>query len=167
MVGAGGWLQKSDSGKSLIVEAVIFIGLQGSGKSTFYKQIFFDSHMRINLDMLNRRSREEHLINACLHSGQAFVVDNTNLTRVSRFNYIKYAMFNEFKVIGYYFRADVDRSLKWNSQREGKARVPDVAILGGYKKLEIPSYDEGFDELYYVTVDADNQFVVADWKTDE
>lgn len=147
------------------MEAVIFIGLQGSGKSTFYKQNFFHSHMRINLDMLNRRSREEHLINACLESRQAFVVDNTNLTCVSRFHYIQQAKLNKFSVIGYYFRADVDRSLAWNNQREGKARVPDVAILGAYKKLEVPSYDEGFDKLYYVMVDADNQFVIADWQS--
>lgn len=146
------------------MEAVIFVGLQGSGKSTFYQQTFFHSHMRINLDMLKRRSREEHLIQACLDTGQAFVVDNTSLTRASRFHYIQQAQLNSFNVIGYYFRADVNRSLAWNNQREGKARVPDVAILGAYKKLEIPSYDEGFDTLYYVTVDDSNQFVVSDWQ---
>jgi len=147
------------------VEAIIFVGLQGSGKSTFYKQTFFHSHMRINLDMLKRRSREEHMVQACLDTRQAFVVDNTNLTRSSRFHYIQQATLNKFQVIGYYFRADVDRSLAWNSQRDGKARVPEVAILGGYKKLEIPSYDEGFDTLYYVTVDDQKQFVIAEWQT--
>ncbi len=147
------------------MQALIFVGLQGSGKSTFYKQNFFHSHMRINLDMLKRRKREEHLIQACFETGQAFVVDNTNLTRPSRFHYIQQAKLNKFEVIGYYFRADVDRSLEWNSQREGKARVPDLAILGAYKKLELPSYDEGFDTLYYVTVDEENQFIVEDWQS--
>ena len=40
------------------VEAVIFVGLQGSGKSTFYRERFFDTHVRLSLDMLKTRHRE-------------------------------------------------------------------------------------------------------------
>jgi predicted kinase len=146
------------------MEAVIFMGLQASGKSTFYHQNFSYTHMRINLDMLNRRSREDQFIKTCLQTQQKFVVDNTNLTKPSRFHYITDAMLNDFEVLGYYFRADVNRSLAWNSHRDGKARVPDVAILGSYKKLELPSYDEGFDKLFYVTIDDNQQFVIEDWQ---
>ena len=148
------------------MEAIIFIGLQGSGKSTFYKQTFFYSHMRVNLDMLKSRNREEHFIKTCFETSQSFVIDNTNLTKVSRFQYIQQARLHNFQIIGYYFRADVDRSLAWNSQREGKARVPDKAILGSYRWLELPSYEEGFDKLFYVTVDEDRQFIVQDWQDD-
>jgi predicted kinase len=35
-----------------MMEAVIFVGIQGSGKSTFYNERFVDTHIRINLDML-------------------------------------------------------------------------------------------------------------------
>ncbi|MFN8578481.1 MAG: hypothetical protein U0354_16755 [Candidatus Sericytochromatia bacterium] len=35
------------------MEAIVFIGAQGSGKSTFYKDKFFNTHMRISLDLLN------------------------------------------------------------------------------------------------------------------
>ncbi len=31
------------------MEAVIFIGLQAAGKSSFYRDRFFSSHIRINL----------------------------------------------------------------------------------------------------------------------
>ena len=34
------------------MEAVLFVGLQASGKSTFYRERFFRTHVRINLDML-------------------------------------------------------------------------------------------------------------------
>lgn len=146
------------------MEMILFIGLQASGKSTFYKQTFFYTHLRINLDMLKRRSREEQFIQTCFDTQQSFVIDNTNLTKVSRFHYIQQAKQSKSDVIGYYFRADVDRSLIWNSQREGKARVPDKAILGSYKKLELPSYSEGFDKLYYVSINELEQFVIEDWQ---
>jgi predicted kinase len=46
------------------MEAVIFVGIQGTGKSTFYKERFFDTHVRINLDMLKTRHREKLLVQA-------------------------------------------------------------------------------------------------------
>lgn len=146
------------------MDAVIFIGLQASGKSTFYKQHFFHSHMRINLDMLKRRSREEQFIATCLQTQQSFVVDNTNLTQASRFHYIHQAKLHNFNVVGYYFRADIDRSLQWNRQRQETAKVPDKAILGSYKKLELPSLEEGFDKLFYIANDENQQFIVEDWQ---
>ncbi|QDU55829.1 hypothetical protein Pan181_20260 [Aeoliella mucimassa] len=42
------------------MEVVVFIGLQASGKSTFYKQRFVDTHMRLNLDMLRTRYRDAY-----------------------------------------------------------------------------------------------------------
>jgi hypothetical protein len=70
------------------VEAVIFVGLQGAGKSTFYRERFFATHMRINLDMLKTRHREGRFLQVCIESRQPFVVDNTNLTRAERQVYI-------------------------------------------------------------------------------
>jgi predicted kinase len=34
------------------MEAIILIGIQASGKSTFFQQQFFATHVRINLDSL-------------------------------------------------------------------------------------------------------------------
>jgi tRNA uridine 5-carbamoylmethylation protein Kti12 len=44
------------------VNLVLFSGIPGSGKSTFYKEIFYDTHVRVNLDMLKTRNREEKQI---------------------------------------------------------------------------------------------------------
>ena len=57
------------------MEAVILIGIQGSGKSTFYRERFFDTHVRISLDLLRTRHREALLLRACLEGKQRFVVD--------------------------------------------------------------------------------------------
>ena len=61
------------------MEAVILIGIQATGKSTFYKEYFYDTHVRINLDMLKTRRREDILLQACIQAKQSFVVDNTNI----------------------------------------------------------------------------------------
>ena len=60
-----------------IMELIIFMGIQAVGKSTFYQQRFFNTHIRINLDMLITRHREQILVNACLAAKQPLVLDNT------------------------------------------------------------------------------------------
>ena len=46
--------------------------------------------------------------------------------------------------------AHVPTSIMRNRQREGKARVPDVAIFMTKKKLVAPAAEEGFDEVRVV-----------------
>jgi predicted kinase len=72
-----------------IVQAVIFIGIQASGKSTFYHQQFALTHLRINLDMLKTRHRAQRLVETCIEVSQSFVVDNTNPTSDDRQRYIE------------------------------------------------------------------------------
>ncbi|WPQ66349.1 hypothetical protein SIO70_15935 [Chitinophaga sancti] len=66
------------------MEAIIFCGIQASGKSTFYSEHFFNSHARISLDLLNTRNREDIFLHACFSTHMPFVVDNTNPTRAER-----------------------------------------------------------------------------------
>lgn len=150
------------------MEAVLFIGIQATGKSTFYKQNFVDTHIRINLDMLKTRQREAILLNACLEAKQAFVVDNTNPRRVDRQRYIPLVKAAGFTVIGYYFQSKVKEALVRNQQRIGKACIPEQGIRTTFAKLEMPSYSEAFDQLYYVTIDSehDRHFQVYEWKND-
>ena len=60
------------------MEAVILVGIQASGKTTFYRERFFETHVRLSLDMLRTRHRERLLVAACVAAQQPFVVDNTN-----------------------------------------------------------------------------------------
>lgn len=145
------------------MEAVIFIGIQGSGKSTFYRERFFDSHIRINLDMLKTRHRVRIFVDACIKTKQRFVVDNTNVLRSERAEYIVRAREGGFRVEGYFFEPDVERALVWNQQRSGKAVVPVKGVLGTLKRMERPVMEEGFDFLYRVRVDPSGGFVVVAW----
>jgi predicted kinase len=150
--------------KLFVMEAVILIGIQGSGKSTFCRQHFFDTHVRINLDMLRSRRREELLLRACLEGKQKFVVDNTNVREADRRRYIVPAKAAGFSVLGYYFSSRLEEALMRNRQRTGKSRIPDKGIARMYKCLELPRKDEGFDLLYYVRITEKGEFIVEDWK---
>jgi predicted kinase len=144
------------------LEAVIFVGLQASGKSSFYRECFFDTHLRINLDMLGTRHREGILLHACIGSGQPFVADNTNPTVEERARYVEPARAGGFRVAGYYFRSSVKEALARNNRRTGKARVPEKGIFGTQKRLRVPCFEEGFDEIYYVSIDEAGRFVVKE-----
>jgi len=143
------------------MEAVIFIGIQGSGKSTFFRERFFDSHVRINLDMLRTRRREELLVAACLEGGQSFVVDNTNALPSDRVRYLVPARTAGFHTVAYFFEASLREAMQRNNLRTGKQKVPGPAVVAAFKKLVPPSVEEGFDEIYTVRLSAEHGFVVA------
>ena len=143
------------------MEAVIFIGIQGSGKSTFYRERFFDTHVRINLDMLRTRRREQILFDACLAAQQSFVIDNTNPTKGDRARYIAPARAAGFRSVAYFFKSTVREAIQRNNQRKLKAKVPPAAIAGTFKKLEPPSVEEGFDDIFTVEVVPEGRFRVT------
>jgi predicted kinase len=142
------------------MEAVILVGIQASGKSTFYKQVFFDTHVRISRDLLRTKNREARLLQLCVETRQPFVIDNTNPLAEESARYIGPARAAGFRVTGYYFRTEPRAAIARNNLREGRARIPIPGLLGTYKKLEEPRVDEGFDELNLVTLTADGRFVV-------
>ena len=145
-----------------MVEAVIFVGIRASGKSTFYRERFFDTHVRISLDTAKSRHREKCLMDACLAAAESFVVDNANPTREDRRRYIEPARAEGFKVVGYYFQSQVAACQKRNENRPEEQVVPLKDLLGTCNRLEVPCLDEGFDELYSVQIGADGGFMVEE-----
>jgi predicted kinase len=146
------------------MEAVILIGIQGSGKSTFYQQRFFRTHVRINLDMLKTRRREEILVLACIQAKQAFVVDNTNTLERERARYIAWARPAGFRITGYYLQSGLQDALQRNERRAGQERIPEQGVRARYRQLEIPRLQEGFDALYSVRIDPHTaQFILQEW----
>lgn len=149
------------------MELVILIGLQASGKSTFARAHFAETHVYVSKDALRNNPkparRQGQLIDAALAAGQSVVVDNTNPTVADRAELIALGRRSAATVIGYYFAPLVADSLKRNRERDGKARVPDVAIYATNKRLQRPSYAEGFDVLYAVRIGEDGGFVVEPW----
>jgi predicted kinase len=144
------------------VDVILFIGIPASGKSTFYKERFFTSHIRLNLDMLHTRRKLSLLFRACLDAKQSCVIDNTNLKAKERATYIEAARNARFQTIGYFFTPNARRAQAWNNERQGAARVPDVALWSAMKTLEVPTRTEGFDALYTVILDDQGQFIVTE-----
>lgn len=145
------------------MDLVIFVGIPASGKSTFYQQHFFHTHVRVNLDMLRTRHRENRLLECCFQTRQPLVVDNTNVTVADRRKYLEKGLQHRFHIRGFYFQSYAPECLARNAARTGRQRIPDKGIWGKYKQLEVPSPTEGFHELFYVRLDG-NAFVVTPWQ---
>lgn len=119
------------------------------------------------MDMLKTRHREIILLHACIEMKQPFVVDNTNPTKKDRKRYIDLAKKKKFKIIGYYFSSEISQSLKRNRKRPEGEQIPERGIKGTYSKLELPDYNEGFNELYYVKTDEMGGFEVSAWEIEK
>ena len=144
-------------------QAIIFMGIQASGKTTFYEQMLADKgYIHISLDVLHTRNREDLLLAECLDNGRSFVVDNTNPEISVREKYIKKAKEYGYQVIGIFFQSKVRDCMRRNEQRGLK--VPQKAIACTSNNLQLPSLDEGFDELYFVSININHQFKISPWR---
>jgi predicted kinase len=143
---------------------ILLIGLQASGKTTFFQQYLKDSCEHISLDILHTRNKERHALEECISREVSFAVDNTNPTISERQKYIQASHDAGYQVIGCYFKSNISECARRNTQREGKTKVPDVAIIATSNKLELPSVSEGFDRLYYVSVSLGGMFDIEEWR---
>jgi predicted kinase len=155
------------------LELIIFIGLQASGKSSFYQRqlVTGNAYDYVSKDLLynnrNKARRQQQLIEEALQAGHSVVVDNTNATLADRAELIRQGRQYAATITGYYFESQVSQCLERNRTRSGKARVPDIAIFTTLKRLVRPSYQEGFDQLFYVRLGENDTFEIQHWKEDE
>ena len=147
------------------MEMILMIGIPGSGKSTFCEQ-HLPNHRLISLDLLHTRFQESKALEDALADKVDIVIDNTNVSRAERARFIERGKAAGYRIIGYYLQSKIADCLKRNAQRTGKKRIPDVGVIGRARQLELPKYNEGFDELHYVSID-NNAFVISDWKKEE
>jgi predicted kinase len=145
------------------LEIVIFVGLQASGKSTFFRERFAATHEHVSKDLLrynrNRNRRQAQLIGSALEASSPVVVDNTNPTVEDRRSLILLGRERGARVVGYFFESTVRECVERNRRRAGRDRVPDVAIYATAKRLARPTRAEGFDELFRVRL-LDSSFEV-------
>lgn len=138
---------------------VILMGIQGSGKSTFYRKHLADRYVRVNLDTLKTRHQEKLLIAECVQKGISFAVDNTNPTKADRQRYIPLAQQEGYRIVGYFMESKLQPCIMRNNLRTGAAKIPAAAIAATSNKLQLPSFDEGFDELYFVKNDGETMHI--------
>lgn len=143
-------------------QAIVFIGIQASGKTTFFNELLAcHGYAHINLDTLHTRHKETLAIQECYAQRHSFVVDNTNPEKADRERYIPEARKHGYEVIGIFFQSVVRDCIARN---EGRAtKVPVKAIPCTQNKLQLPTYAEGFDKLYFVRIKG-NEFEITDWK---
>jgi predicted kinase len=138
-----------------MAEAVIFIGLQGSGKTTYFTNHFATTHAHVSRDVQETAEREGALIRECLQAKRSFVLDNTNATRAVRAPYIRDAKSAGFRVLSYFFDTPVRTAIGRNNHRKDKKPIPVPAMLRIAKRLEPPFLEEGIDEIRIITAERD------------
>jgi predicted kinase len=150
------------------MEMIVFSGIQASGKTTFYRLKFWATHLRLSLDMLGTRNRENMLLYACLAARQPVVIDNTNPTADQRKRYCRLAKASEFRATLYFFDVDIDIALTRNSNRPDHERIheriPEIGLRGTFAKLELPTAHEGFDSIFIVKATTPGDFTVEEVK---
>ena len=137
--------------RSAAPECVILVGLPGAGKSTFVRRHYPD-HLHVSKDSFppgarNKQARQDAMLRAALEAGRSVVVDNTNVTVADRASIIGIARECGARIVGIHIDVPVRDAIARNETREGRAKVPKVAIFTAAKRLVPPAIDEGFDEL--------------------
>jgi predicted kinase len=133
------------------MEAIVLCGVQGSGKTTLYRDRWLETHARVAMDLLRTRARERAFLELCLSTRQPFVVDATNPTPADRRRYVAPAQAAGFRVVGVLVEVDLDRALGRNDRRDARRRVPTAGVAGTGRRLLPPTPEEGFDELWQAT----------------
>jgi predicted kinase len=145
-------------------ECIILIGLPGAGKTTFYRERFADTHHHVSKDLWpnarNRDARQRQEIDRALTDGRGVIVDNLNASAADRAPLVAIARARGARVIGYFFDVTTRQAVARNAERTGRQRVPNVAIFTAAKRLDVPRWEEGFDELFRVEITPERGFQV-------
>lgn len=145
---------------------MILIGLPASGKSTFYRERFAATHDHVSKDLIRSaarpQARQQKSIAASLARGRSVAVDNTNPRRATRAAIVGLARQYGAATTAYYFETTAADALRRNRLRQGRDRVPDVAIFTVRKRLEPPDASEGFDRIFLVRLhESEGRFEVT------
>lgn len=143
----------------------VLVGLQASGKSTFFARHLAPTHLHVSKDHWpngrRKEARQRRVVAEALAEGRSVAVDNTNPSVEERAALVGLARAAGVPVVAYWFPPDLDASLRRNAERTGRARVPDVGLFATAKRLQPPTREEGFDALHVVTFDGTGGFTVT------
>lgn len=144
-----------------MVIVYVLCGIPSSGKSTIAKEIC--SEYKYNLysfDSLSKGYKFEErqkvynkmyadiatdIVNEC-----GIVYDNLNITYDRRLELLHALKDIPCKKILIVMTTPLEECVRRNSQRQGQARLPDFVIYHLNQKYQLPSLEEGWDDIQYI-----------------
>ncbi|MGV9253574.1 AAA family ATPase [Streptomyces sp. NPDC003697] len=149
-----------------VTELAVLIGLQASGKTTFYRRRLADRFDLVSKDLFPRsarrkQARQMRLVRQALAEGRSVAVDNTNPSPDEWRPLIEAGRAHGATVLAYWFPPDAQASLQRNAARPGRARVPDVGVRATLVRLRRPGPGDGFDAVFDVRFDGRGGFEVT------
>lgn len=141
---------------------IILIGPPGAGKSTWLQRF---SGEIVSTDDIRRKEfgvqfdpevepevwRQAYLqVAKALAAGKDVGFDATNTTRAARKPLIRLGKEAGAVIEAVVFPQKLDVLLKRNAARPPGKRVPDEVVIARYRELEMPTLDEGFDNIRIV-----------------
>jgi len=125
-------------------EIVIFVGMPGSGKSSYYNKYLTD-HINIEQDKLVTRQKVLKQLNTSLKTGKSIVINATNPSQEDREEFYRKALEHNYKIKVLYF---IINGTGFNKLRDKP--VPTIVYHKYFKKLDPPTIENTPGELFYV-----------------
>lgn len=130
-------------------DLIIFVGMQGSGKTTTYNEFFRPLGIRmVSRDVCKKKEMVLAKLSGLMEDGQSVVVDNTNPSLEDRQVFFDLAEKYGHKVTVVYFLRD---GRGWNKLRPEHKRVDTKAYISFFCRLDPPTEDNTPGDLIYVT----------------
>ena len=125
-------------------ELIVFVGMPGSGKSSYYSKYLKD-HIHIEQDKIGSRPRLLKELDRSLLTGKSIVVDSTNPDQENRLEYYERAQKHGYIIKVLYFLIN---GTGFNKLREKP--VPDIVYHIYFKKLVPPNNENTPGEVIYI-----------------
>ena len=131
--------------------AIINIGIQASGKSFFSNNIIsaVPTLKKISSDTIKNKNKFMKEFHNLVKNSNNIIIDNTNPDISTRKLYVDILKENDYKIIFVWFNLPLEVSLYLNEYRTqiGFQHIPRVAYNVYKSKFNIPTKDEGIDEI--------------------
>ncbi|ETI22171.1 polynucleotide kinase 3'-phosphatase [Cladophialophora carrionii CBS 160.54] len=158
--GAAGAAVSAPFTKDSKQDMVIFCGSPGAGKSTFFWDVLQPlGYERVNQDILKTRDKCIKRARELLESGASVAIDNTNANIETRSHWVKLAREFNVPIRCVRFTAstrlaehnDAARALNPDIMNpENRSQLPGIAFRSFLQRLQEPTLDEGFQDIYKV-----------------
>ena len=128
----------------------VMCGIPASGKSTKSRQLAEEySLTRFSFDEMGCYTTRQFLrpVVAALKNGEDVIMDSTHLKTNSRKIILQAVEDIPCRKICVFMNTPFDKCLYRNANRD--ARVPDIAMETMNNSIELPTLDEGWDEILY------------------